>query len=290
MNEAKESAFSCRACHEVRCTPLLRQVPDYYLRTPFQVDYVRCEACGMVQQYPMPGNVGPFYAAYPVHANKSWLHERMRRIVLSDVYYDASKLSSGTTLLDYGCGDGWYLDSLGPYPLTRLGYEPDPAQARRVGEQVGVPVFSDSAAMCDAWKGKVDQIVLHFVLEHVTNLHTTFNVLSELLAPGGKIYAVVPNIASREFKLFGERWHGLDAPRHTLFPDDVALDAVVKKFPLSLQRSSYVRFPNTFAGSLAIRMRGHFTQPLFLLCLPLGMLWSLCDPSGNLSFEWKKDG
>ena len=253
------------------------------------MDYVRCTACGLVQQHPMPADVSPFYSAYPVHAQKGWVHERVRRALLSHAYFDASQLAAESVLLDYGCGDGWYLDSLATTGSQRLGYEPDSNQAKRVERQIGVPIFSNLEQLVAEWEGRVDQIVMHFVLEHVTNLRDTLAFLVSLLKPGGQIYAVVPNLDSREFRLFGKRWHGFDAPRHTIFPDATSLQKAGENLPLTLLRSTYVRFPNTFAGSMAIRLRGHYVHSLFLLCLPLGIVWSLFDPTGNQCFVWRKD-
>jgi SAM-dependent methyltransferase len=288
QTENRMTAFRCLSCEGMECTPVLSGVRDYYLRTPYRVDYVRCGHCALVQQYPVPRDVGPFYSAYPVHARKGRLHEYMRRLLLGRIYFDATTMPAGGVLLDFGCGDGWFLGQIRDSTLTRLGFERDPGLARRVSDQLGAPVYSNVEDLMAKWKGRVDQITLHFVLEHLTDLRQSFEMFRDLLKPGGSIYALVPNIESREFKLFGRRWHGLDAPRHVMFPCPATLTRVLQPLNMEVVRDRFVRFPNTFAGSLAITFGGRFRQVCFLACLPLGVVWTLMAPSGNRAMEIRK--
>jgi len=48
---------------------------------------------------------------------------------MSASYTDAAPFPGGAVVLDYGCGDGWYLESLKGRGLDLVGLEPDPAHA-----------------------------------------------------------------------------------------------------------------------------------------------------------------
>lgn len=231
---ATSPSFCCLACGGSTATPVFEQVPDYFLPTNIRVDYVRCAACGMVQQFPLPADVGPFYAGYPVHARKSWLHEATRRVVMRPVYYDLDALRKEQVLLDYGCGDGWFLAQAAPRVARAYGFEPTAAQSGEVSQRIGGKVFSDVAAMRAELAGQVDVVTMHFVMEHLTDLRGTLTTLAGLLKPGGVLRAVVPNLDNVEFRWFGSRWHGFDAPRHICFPDAHQLEPILRDVGLVL--------------------------------------------------------
>jgi len=276
------------ACGDGHSVAVHKAVADYFLPTGIRVDYVRCAACGMVQQYPVPTDVGPFYAAYPVHARKSLLQEVTRRILLSPVYYDVASLRRDQLLLDYGCGDGWFLDRAKRRVSAAYGYEPTAMQASRVAERVGVQVFHDVAALRAPLAGRVDVITMHFVLEHLTDLSGTFALLADLLKPGGTLHAVIPNLDNVEYRGFGSRWHGFDAPRHICFPNADQLKPVLDPLGLRLASDRFVPFPNTLAASLSILFTGRYRLLPFLAFLPLAIVWARLYPRGTRALTFVK--
>lgn len=280
--------FSCILCSATKAAPWLMSCSDYFLSLGQPVDYFRCNACGLIQQYPLPRQVATLYADYPVHARKSRLHEVVRRIILKPVYFDSAQLAKGTCLLDYGCGDGWYLDSLRGCGLNLLGYEPDASHAAALEQGLNIPVYRDLAKLQAEQQGRIGIITMHYVLEHLTDIHGCFALLNRLLVPGGLLYCVVPNIHSWEARLFGALWHGLDAPRHISFPDEPAICRLAEKHAFELITTKTVPFPNTSAASLAVWLAGRYRPTLFLALLPLGLLASRVRPTGTLAFLLKR--
>lgn len=273
--------FSCMACASAKSTPFLLQVPDYFLPTGIRRDYVRCEACGLVQQHPLPSDVGPFYAGYPVHAGKSWLHDATRRIVMRPVYFDLAKLRPENVLLDYGCGDGWFLDEARSHVAAAYGFEPVSAQAESVEKRVGVTVYSDEEKMSRELAGRVDVVTMHFVLEHLTDISGTITRLAALLKPGGVLRAVVPNLDNVEFRWFGGRWHGFDAPRHISFPNATHLKPMLVCAGLRVSEDRFVPFPNTLAASICIALTGRYRPMPFMASMPLALVWAHLYPRGT---------
>jgi SAM-dependent methyltransferase len=277
----------CLFCHAALGPADLAGCCDYFLGTPFVVDYRRCTRCGLLQQSPLPGDVSPFYRAYPVHVAKSSLYQAVRKWVLSPVYFRPPSGDS-MCLLDYGCGDGGYLESLKSRGLRRFGYEVDAAQAARVAQRLDVPVYADRQAMLERLCGAVDVVTMHFVVEHLTDLHGGFEDARQLLRTGGTFYFVVPQQSSLEARLFGRKWHGLDPPRHISFPEPGVVRDLAVQHGLDLVEHHPVPFANGFAGSLATVFTGRFQPFLFGLFMPAGWILAHLMPTGARAFVLRK--
>jgi SAM-dependent methyltransferase len=283
-SSSSSAVFRCLACGAGAARVYRTGCRDYYLSTPFVVDYHRCSDCGLVQQFPAPADVGPFYRDYPIHEANSALHDLARRVVMAPVYYDAHALPGDSVLLDYGCGNGAYLRDQAGRGLARLGFESDAALATRLSVRLGLTVYSDRHRMLQERTGQVDAVTLHFVLEHVLDLHGTFADAHELLRPGGLLYVVVPEIGSFEARLFGARWHGLDPPRHISFPDEAAVTRLAQRHGFSVAERRPVPFPNGFAASLPVLLTGRFRFLLFAAFLPLGLAFAHAFPTGATAY------
>lgn len=277
------TGFRCIVCHESAFAPELDHCRDLYLGHPAVVDYVRCSACGLVQQFPLPRDVGELYADYPIHAAKSAAHQWFRRILLKGAYFNHRTLTPGSRLLDFGCGDGWFLASAHDAGLLREGYEFQPDHAARLSAHLGVPV-SGSMTQLSNRNEAFDAITLHFVLEHLADPSATIASLAALLAPDGVMFIVVPNFESWESRLFRRKWHGLDPPRHISFPGPQVIRKIASANGLAVERIRPVAFPSTSAASLVSVVAGRYRHPLFLLAIPAGIALSFAAPSGSLSF------
>ena len=265
------------------------ECPDYYLGRPFVVDYAACEDCGLIQQTPLPQDVLPFYEEYPIHEARFGLLDRVGRLLMHQVYHDTSADPAGSSILDYGCGNGAYLESLKGKGFELSGFELDAVHAESLSVRLGVPVYGDVGSLIRARCGRVDVLTMHFVLEHVTDLDATFAHVSRLLRPGGICHIAVPNPSSWEGRLFGKKWHGLDPPRHISFPPPPVVHSLARRHGMKLTKTRAVAFPNGVAGSIPVVILGRFSYPLFLACLPLGLVVSRLAPSGCAAFWLVRD-
>jgi SAM-dependent methyltransferase len=278
------ASFECLICHGDDSELVYQDCPDYYLGTPFKADYVRCRACGLLQQSPIPPDVSAFYHAYPVHAPKSRLYAALRWLVMSSIYYDARRHPAGTAILDYGCGDGGYLETLGGRGFRLHGYEKDPAQAARVAERLGLPVHADIEALVASMSETFDVVTFHKVLEHLTDPDEALAAARHLLKPGGLLYLVVPHADSIEARLFGRKWHSLDPPRHISLPAVAHVRRLADRHGYALSRHAPIPFPNGFAASVPVVLSGRFRFALFALAFPLGVVWSRLVPTGSHAY------
>jgi SAM-dependent methyltransferase len=276
----QSAGFRCLVCRTCTSEMVYHDCPDYYLGQGRPVDFHRCAGCGLLQQFPLPADATALYEDYPIHARKSRLHGLTRSLVLGPSYYDAHHHPPGTLLLDYGCGDGSYLDRSRGRGLQLLGYETNAAHAAQLAEDLRLPVYADRDAMLAQHAGGIDVVTMHFVLEHVTDLDAAFDTARRLLKPGGTFYYAVPDADSHEARLFGSRWHNLDAPRHISFPGPRAAQLLAERHDFRVVRSAPVPFPNGLAASLPVVLTGRFRFGLFLLLLPLGIVYSRLVPTG----------
>jgi SAM-dependent methyltransferase len=277
--------FRCLVCHGGEPEAVFLGCADYYLGTPHRVDYYRCRSCRLLQQFPVPLEVSGFYEHYPVHARKSRVYSTLRRLVMSPIYYDLARHPRGSVLLDYGCGDGGYLEHNRGTGFTLLGYESSSAQAAQVAHQLGLPVYADMETLLREHRGAVDVLTMHFVLEHLTDLDAAFREVHSLLRPGGQFYYVVPHASSFEARLFGRKWHNLDPPRHISFPNSGAARRLADRHGFTVSAEHPVAFPNGFAATLPVLLSGRFRLALFGLFLPLGIAFSRLVPTGSRAYH-----
>jgi SAM-dependent methyltransferase len=282
------SKLNCLSCKASLGAPWLTDCPDEYLGTPFRVTYYECPNCKLVQQSPVPADIAPFYPQYPQHKPRSGLLELARRTVLRSPYFQPPLAARDWTLLDYGCGDGSYLAQWRNRVGRLLGFEPDAAHAATLADRLALPVYSDPKPLIKDYSGTVDRITAHFVLEHVTDIAGSLQLMSALLRPDGRIHLALPDIRSWEARIFGRHWHGLDAPRHICFPDRDALDRIGRVHGLRVATERPAYFPNLLAASLATVLAGKYHHLLFLAMMPVGMLAAACAPRSIRVYEMVK--
>jgi SAM-dependent methyltransferase len=117
-----------------------------------------------------------------------WTPGLERRLNLLREHVDLS----GKRILDIGCGVGAFVQRLGEFSDRIVGTDVDRESVLRGVEQspnLGLAVgehmpFKD---------GSFDVIILHEVLEHVTNDVETLREARRLLAPGGHVIVFCPN-------------------------------------------------------------------------------------------------
>ena len=283
-----DSRLDCAVCGGSRSSVVIRAARDLYLGVPGEWDYVRCDDCGLVQQHPMPTDTAAFYRVYPVHKQRSALFHAIRRLMMPDVYY-APPPGARPTLLDYGCGNGDYLQSLAAAGLSPVGYEPDAALAGRIESGSGLRIYHDLDALERAHPGGFDTMTLHCVLEHLPSPRIALSLARRFLKPGGLLYAVLPHFDCWEQRRFGRYWHALDAPRHLTFPDRRHLDRIAPEYGFRVTNQKNVCFPNNLAASIATALCGRFNWPITAALLPASWLTQLLRPTGTRAFWLSRD-
>ncbi|MDI6828711.1 MAG: class I SAM-dependent methyltransferase, partial [Armatimonadota bacterium] len=95
-----------------------------------------------------------------------------------------------------------------------LGIEISPKMADFARREYGLEVLETSFLEAKLPSGEFDAVTMWGVLEHLHHPKAAVMEVHRLLRPAGLFVALVPNIDSTQFKLFGPQWPLLDVPRY----------------------------------------------------------------------------
>jgi 2-polyprenyl-3-methyl-5-hydroxy-6-metoxy-1,4-benzoquinol methylase len=188
-------------------------------------------ACGLAWIDPMPeaGELGKFYASYYTHAAgegaaAATASPGLVKSVLATIFpgrrlqFLSSLMHFGDMppgrLLEVGCGSGHFLAQAAAAGWRVMGIDFDEAAiaaARAIpGADAQVMDIHDPALDDERFDG----IAFNNVIEHLPDPARVFARCHALLAPGGRVVMVTPNIDAQCHTAFGAHWRGLEVPRH----------------------------------------------------------------------------
>lgn len=215
-------SVTCRLCGSAEAS-LVYTLPDYLLkRADVTAQLVRCLGCGLVYQNPRPAlaemaaHYPPEYESYTAgSAGASWLLRQAFRYGHVKRTRFVTRFRRTGRLLDVGCATGEFLGSmraLGGWEVT--GVEVNDYAARIARETYGLDVRTGTLEQAAFPTSQFDVVTMWDVLEHLHEPLASVREIHRILKPDGLLLARVPNLASRDARLFGRFWAGLDAPRH----------------------------------------------------------------------------
>ncbi|MGI8802752.1 MAG: class I SAM-dependent methyltransferase [Solirubrobacteraceae bacterium] len=132
-------------------------------------------------------------------------------------------------ILDVGAGSGGLVAA-----LRRRGREAVGLEREASGDLIRATPLSELG-------GRWAAIVFWHSLEHLTEPGADLDRAVDLLAPRGVLVVAVPNAASLQARLFGDRWLALDLPRHLTHIPAAALVARAADRGLEIERVSHWR-------------------------------------------------
>jgi SAM-dependent methyltransferase len=112
--------------------------------------------------------------------------------------------------LDFGCGNGGFLDAMSGYNGVGLEISADgPEGVVQHGRIITGDILAETLPATGLSFGSFDFIVAWDVLEHLAAPEEQMRRLHTLLKPGGRLYLTLPNSASWIARLSGEKWNML---------------------------------------------------------------------------------
>jgi 2-polyprenyl-3-methyl-5-hydroxy-6-metoxy-1,4-benzoquinol methylase len=200
----------------------LFEASDRLYRTTDKVFQVaRCEHCGLIRltPRPTPDELHHYYPReYWYAPTEAAMEERYRRFVLRDhvKFVMRALRSSGESglVLDVGCGGGLFLRLLRERGVPVLGMDSSERAASVAWKINGVAAIRGDLAQSPVLRGSCAAVTMFHVVEHLYDPVSYLRAAGELLREGGRLIIQVPNAASWQFRMFGKRWNGVDAPRH----------------------------------------------------------------------------
>lgn len=186
---------------------------------------VECRKCRLIRLYPQPSPIElqnyypPDYWFVPETTAADRLEQWYRRLVLRDhlrfVERALRESDESGLVLDVGCGGGLFLQMLaerGRKHVVGLDFSLDAANV--AWRRAGVPAICATLSRAPIAPETCAAVTMFHVLEHLYDPGSYLDAARQLLRPDGRLILQVPNAACWQFLLLGERWNGIDVPRH----------------------------------------------------------------------------
>ena len=147
--------------------------------------------------------------------------DRQRLSMLSAVVAPPARL------LDAGAGRGRFVAAALAAGYRARGIEPS-RRGAIAAAAIGAPVERAAIEEATVAAGSLDAVTLWHVLEHVEEPGAALARIGSWLRPGGVLLVGVPNLASAQARVGGERWFHLDVPRHRVHFTEAGIDALLR--------------------------------------------------------------
>jgi SAM-dependent methyltransferase len=285
----------------------------------FQI--VECRDCRLIRLHPQPSpmELRDYYPAgywfVPESGAADRLEQWYRRFVLRDhlrfVERALTESEEEGLILDVGCGGGLFLQMLRERRDCRVaGLDFSLDAANVAWRRAGVPVICATLSRAPLAPGSCAAITMFHVLQHLYDPGSYLEAAHQLLRPDGRLILQVPNAACWQFLLFGERWNGIDVPRHLIDFRAADLDSLLDHCGFEVLRHKHFSLRDNPAGMatsiapsldpMARRLRGVVEQPkqrlfkdlLYLALiagsLPFTLFEAACRAGSTIMVEARK--
>lgn len=142
-------------------------------------------------------------------------------------------------LLDVGAGRGRFVAGALAAGYDASGIEPS-ARGARAAAELGTPVLGTSVEQADLPERSFDAVTMWHVLEHLDEPGEALRRVGRWLRPGGALLVGVPNLASVQARLGGERWYHLDVPRHRVHFTSLGIRTLLRRHGYEIVRTHHL--------------------------------------------------
>jgi SAM-dependent methyltransferase len=312
---------ACPACGGRETCVLFTATDRLYATTSKLFQIVECKQCRLIRLYPQPTpqELRAYYPANYWIEPEATVTDRLemfyRRLVLRDhLRFTERALRESEEqgiVLDVGCGSGVFLKTLaerGHKHVVGLDFALDAATA--AWKHAGIPAICGTLSKAPFAPGSCAAITMFHVIEHLYDAASYLYAARDLLAPDGRLIVQVPNAACWQFLLLGERWNGLDVPRHLVHFRVKDLETLLDHCGFEILRHKHFSLrdnPQGMAISLAPmldpigRRLRHVPETarlglwkdlaffaLVAACLPFTLLEAACHAGSTVMIEARK--
>jgi 2-polyprenyl-3-methyl-5-hydroxy-6-metoxy-1,4-benzoquinol methylase len=232
---------------------------------PIRIELRRCASCRSAVSAgaapPALHEIGAYQSAVP----------RLHRLVVPLLRaYDAQRLAllsghvaPGGRILDVGAGRGRFVAGAGAAGYAASGIEPS-ARGVAAARMIGADVQPAGVEQASIVPGSLDAVTLWHVLEHLEEPGAALERIAGWLAPHGVLLVGVPNLASLQARIGGERWYHLDVPRHRLHFTPAGLSALLRAHGFEVVRTEHVLLEHNPFGMWQSLVNRLTRQPSYL--------------------------
>ncbi len=253
----------CPACGHTETRVLFTATDRLYATTDQVFQIVECRSCRLIRLDPQPPPAElhkyypPDYWYSPDTGTPDRMEQWYRRAVVRDHlrFVERALRDSEETgcVLDVGCGGGLFLELLmerghtgNAGPFVGLDFSLDAANT--AWRRAGVPAVCASLTRAPLAPQSCAAVTMFHVLEHLYEPAGYIEAAHQLLRPDGRLIVQVPNAACWQFLLFGERWNGIDVPRHLIDFRASDLDSLLDSCGFEVLRHKHFSLRDNPAG------------------------------------------
>ncbi|UTW63892.1 class I SAM-dependent methyltransferase [bacterium SCSIO 12741] len=269
----------CPVCDHQHFKPFLA-VPDHSVSKEV-FELVECSNCGFVftQNVPSEDTIGPYYQseAYISHSDSkkgviNRVYHRVRQYMLNRKWKLISGLTAHRTLLDIGCGTGYFPDYMQNKGFEVTGVEKDPDARKTCKDLFGLDVLDPDVFLDKGLGKKFGAITLWHVLEHLHQLNRYLETMHKHLEDDGILVIAVPNHDSLDAAHYKSDWAAYDVPLHLWHFTPSDIDNLAEKHGFNRIRLTGMPFDPFYNSLLSEQYK---KNPLYLIS---GFIW------GKMSF------
>ncbi|MCE2789789.1 MAG: class I SAM-dependent methyltransferase [Saprospiraceae bacterium] len=221
MSEDKKVKFHCPVCDNASFTKW-KDVKDHSISGEV-FPLADCSNCGLrcTLQAPDESVCGVYYQSqeYISHSDSREgfvfrLYHIVRNVMLSRKAKLVTQWTKEKTLLDVGCGTGYFAGHMAKRGYHTTGVEVDDQSRNYAQQKFGIPVYPPSDMFNGNIGGRFSVITLWHVMEHLYNPGKYWELFHEKLEENGVLIIAVPNRDGVDATWYDTFWAGYDVPRH----------------------------------------------------------------------------
>ncbi len=235
---------------------------------------VACDGCGTLRTLPemTDRELASFYPRdyWGAEPTDKWIRKSQAE---KTSFLQAYGLLSGT-ILDVGCGAGFFLRALDADKWNRCGVEIGEPGARAATSALGAGrVFKGTLIEAGFDDATFDVVTLWSALEHTNEPRANLVEARRVLKETGTLIVQVPNVESYQTRVFGGDWSAMDAPRHRYHFNQRTLSKLLSETGFKVSRSTlFSKSHNAHALRQSLKAKMQGVGPIgrvpFLLSIP----------------------
>ena len=194
-----------------------------------------CRGCGIERLYDRVAETrldllyGTYYA--PDDPSPLALEQQLRNPTFAYRQRRLHQFAGNRTrrILEIGCGDGNFLETLRRHGWDVHGQEVSASTAAIVERRHGIPVTAGALETVPS-AHSFPVVAAYHVFEHIYHPATWLKSVHRLIEPGGLLHVQVPNAGSLTRRLSGGEWASLVFPQHVYFYEPRTLSGLLERF------------------------------------------------------------
>jgi len=254
--------FRCPVCDSTNGETVFQCIDHSVTGEMF--DIVRCKSCGYAQTLPQPDEltIGKYY-----ETDDYVSHSETRKGIVNKLYLLIRKFSvrkkvdlvkqiapDTKSLLDVGCGTGFFLSHCKAQGWNVTGVEQSNIARRKAEERIDATIYSSIDEVIETGK-TFDVITLWHVFEHLFDINKSLDQLKSMLNRGGVLILALPNPCSKDARVYGKDWAAFDVPRHLSHFSPQSIRLLTEKHGMKVKKIIPMKLDAYYVSMLSEQIR-----------------------------------